>query len=462
MYQHHLQGIFRKKKHILSPEKEKIIAQAGEMSMIPENTFGLLSNADLKFPSVKNHNGEYIAISQGNFVSLLRNKDRNFRKRVFRKYYQQYFLHRHTFASLLTGKLKKDRFFNKVRKYKNSLSAALFEDNIPIAVYDNLINIAHKNVSLLQKYIQLKKERLGYKNFYMYDMYTALSEKTDRIEYSKAQELILAALQPLGSEYLEIVKKAFKERWIDVYENKGKSSGAYSTGSYKSKPYILLNYQGTMEDVFTLAHELGHSLHSFYTNKEQPFIYSGYPIFLAEIASTTNEALLINYIIKNNAESKKDTLLILNNFLEQFRTTFFRQTMFAEFEKIIHQYEEKGGSLTAEWYSQQYADLIYKYYGNSVVIDKEIHMEWARIPHFYYDFYVYKYSTGFASAIALSRRILQEGKTAVDEYLRFLGKGSSEYPITILKQTGVDMISLNPLTEAMNLFAELLEQLESI
>jgi len=461
VYQHYLESIYRKKDHILSPDEEKIVAQAGEMAMVPENTFGMLSNADFQFPGIKDEEGKVVSISQGNFITFLRNKDRRFRKSVFKKYYKPYKEHRHTFAALLAGNLKKDRFFSNTRKYNNSLEAALFEDNIPVTVYENLLNIVHKNIGLLHKYIKLKEDFLDLRPFHMYDMYVPISEKTVQIDYSRAQDIVIKSLAPLGQSYQSVLERGFKERWIDVYENKGKTSGAYSTGSYRSKPFILLNYQGTMEDVYTLAHELGHSLHSYYTNKTQPYIYSSYPIFLAEIASTTNETLLTNYLL-GKAENKTDKLIILNHFLEQFRTTLFRQTLFAEFEKIIHEYEEKGGSLTAECFSHKYSELIRYYYGKNVIIDNEINMEWARIPHFYYNYYVYQYATGFAAAIAFSHKILEGGELAVKEYIEFLSKGNSDYPITILKQAGIDMTSSNPVMEAMKLFSELLNKLERL
>jgi len=460
-YQHYLEGIYRKKDHILSPGEERIIAQAGEMAMIPENSFSMLSHADLRFSRVKDKEGKNIPISHGNFIPLLKKKDRNFRKKVFKKYYQPYERHQNTFAALLAGNLKKDRFYSQTRKYKNSLEAALFEDNIPVSIYENLLDVVHKNIELLQYYIQLKKEFLCLEPFHMYDIYMPLSEEIVHFDYSDAQDIIINGLAPLGESYLSVIKEGFRDRWVDVYENRGKTSGAYSTGSYQSKPFILLNYQGTMEDVYTLAHELGHSLHSYYTHKKQPFIYSGYSIFLAEIASTTNEALLTQYLLARS-ENKTEKLTILNHFLEQFRTTFFRQTMFAEFERIIHEYEEKGGSLTAEWFSHQYSDINRYYYGENVIIDKEITLEWARIPHFYYHYYVYQYATGFAAAMAISCKILQEGQPAVQKYLEFLSEGCSDYPITVLKQAGIDMTTGKPLEEAMKLFGELLAQLENI
>jgi oligoendopeptidase F len=461
LYQHYLDIIYRKKEHILSPEEERIIARTGEMAMVPENVFSMLNNADLVFPGVKDDTGNTVSISHGNFITLLRNKNRKFRRKVFKKYYQAYEAHRNAFASLLAGNLKRDLFFSTVKNYGNSMEAALFEDNIPLSVYKNLLDTVHENIGLLQKYTLLKKEYLELDKFHMYDMYVPIAEKALHINYEQASKMVIKSLSPLGKSYQEILKKGFEERWIDVYENQGKTSGAYSTGSYQSKPFILLNFQGTMEDVYTLAHELGHSLHSYYTNKTQPYIYSDYPIFLAEIASTTNEALLTHYLL-DWANNRTDKLLVLNHFLEQFRTTFFRQAMFAEFEKNIHEYEEQGGSLTAEWCSQKYRELIGYYYGKDVIIDKEISMEWARIPHFYYNYYVYQYATGFAAAIAFSHKILDNGDSAVKDYIGFLSKGNSDYPIDILKQAGIDMTNNYPLTEAMKLFSELLNQLENL
>lgn len=461
VYQHYIENIYRKKEHILSPKEERIIAQAGEIAMVPENSFNMLNHTDLEFSRVKDKEGKDIDITHGNFISLLRKKDQNFRSRVFKKYYQPYIQHRHTFSALLSGNLKKDRFFSNTRKYNSSLESALFEDNIPVSVYKNLISITHKNIHLLQKYIQLKKEFLQLKSFHMYDIHVPLSGETTYIPYQEAQNIIIRGLAPLGKPYLSIIQDGFRKRWIDVYENKGKTSGAYSSGTYRSKPFILLNYQGTLEDVYTLAHELGHSLHSYYANNNQPFIYSGYSVFLAEIASTTNESLLTHYLL-NHAHDKKEKLTILNHFLEQYRTTLFRQVMFAEFEKMIHEQDERGDSITSEWLSKQYLDLIYLYYGNNIVIDKEISLEWARIPHFYYHYYVYQYVTGFTAAIAISRKILQEREIAVNKYINFLSKGSSDYPMTVLKDAGIDMTNSQPLKESMGLLQELLVQLENL
>jgi oligoendopeptidase F len=460
VYQHYLEKVYRKKEHILSPVEEQIIARSGEMAMVFEDSFQLLSYADLTFPRVKDENGQIIPITQSNFISLLKSGDRDFRKNIFKKYYRVYQQHRNIYASLLAGSIKKDGFYSKSRRYQNSLEAALFEDNISVDVYNNLIDIVHKNIHLLHDYMQLKGDFLHLDYLHMYDIYAPLSEDTLRIDYHEAQTIILDSLLPLGEFYLSVVKEGFRERWIDVYENKGKTSGAYSTGSYGSKPFILMNYQSTLEDVYTLTHELGHSLHSYFTNKTQPFIYSDISIFLAEIASTTNEVLL-TYHLLNQVSNKTDQITILHHFLEQFRTTFFRQAMFAEFELMIHRKQEGGESLTTDSLAQQYADLNSFYYGKNVIIDQEITLEWARIPHFYYHFYVYQYATGFAAAITLARTIMQEGPAAARRYIDFLSKGSADYPVSILKRAGVDVTATDYLADALQLFSELLGQLRS-
>jgi len=461
IYEHYLENIYRKKEHILSPAEESIIAQTGEITMVPENSFDMLNHADIKFPSVRDREGRKIQLSHGNFITLLREKDRDFRKKVYQKYYHPYLYHRNTYASLLAGNLKKDRFYRKVRKYRSSLQAALFEDNIPVEIYENLINSVHKNIYLLQNYIKLKRDFLDIKSFYMYDMYVPLYEKVLTFDFPEAQNIIIEALKPLGEHYISVVREGFRERWVDVYENKGKTSGAYSTGSYQSKPFILMNFQGTIEDVYTLAHEMGHSMHSYFSHKSQPFVYSGYAIFLAEIASTTNEALLTNYLLEK-ARDKGEKLAILNHFLEQFRTTLFRQVMFAEFEKNIHEYDEKEGSITSDWLSRQYEQLNKDYYGQTAVIDKYISLEWARIPHFYYNYYVYQYATGFTAAIAFSQKILNNSSSTVEKYLNFLSKGSSGYPISILNEAGIDLSVDKNINESMTLFKNLLSQLERI
>ncbi len=461
IYQHYLESIYRKKGHILSPDIEKIIAQTGDMASIFEYSYELLSYADLNFPKIKNENKTLVPITHNNLTTLLRSSKRDFRKKVYKAFYKVYKDHSNIYATLLAGNLKKDHFYSSVRNYKDSLESALFKNNIPEAVYTNLIEVVHKNVHLLHKYVSLKAEYLDLENIHMFDMYAPLVEDTLTIDYLEAQEIVLESLKPLGKSYLKIIKEAFKERWIDVYENIGKTGGAYSSGSYGSKPFILMNYHNTMEDVFTLAHELGHSVHSYLINKNQPFIYSDVSIFLAEIASTTNEVLLTHYLL-DKAKNKKEKAIVLNHFLEQFRTTFFRQTMFAEYEYIIHQTQEKGEALTADFLKKQYSDLNHLYYGENVVLDKEISMEWARIPHFFYNYYVYQYATGFAIAIAISQRILKDGGLTASKYIDFLKMGSSDYPITILKNVDIDPTSSNYLEDSLNLFANLLEQFQKL
>ncbi len=461
VYQHYLESIYRKKKHILSPEEELIIAQSGDMAQVFEYSYELLSYADLRFPKIKDEEGTLTPITHSNFISLLRDKRREFRRLVYKKYYQVYQQHRNIYAGLLAGSIKKDQFYSTVRRYQSSLEAALFKDNIPVVVYTNLIDLVYNYRHLLHKYIRLKCNYLHLERLGMYDLYAPLVEEKFSVDYPEAQQIVLESLKPLGETYLAIIREGFRERWIDVYENDGKTSGAYSTGSYGSKPFILMNYQGTLEDVYTLAHELGHSVHSYLTNKNQPFVYSDISTFLAEIASTVNEVLLTYYLL-NQCKDNKKKIVILHHFLEQFRTTFFRQVMFAQFELLIHQVQEKGEALTAKVFNQQYAELNRLYYGDNVIIDREISLEWARIPHFFNHYYVYQYATGFALAINLSGKILQEGTSWRIKYHDLLKRGSSDYPLSILNNIGIDLTASDYLKDCLNLFAELLEQLENI
>ena len=461
IYEHYLEKIYRKKEHILTTEEENIIAQTGDMAHMFEYSFELLSYADISFPKIKDGKGRIIPITQSNFTTLLRDKEREIRKKAFKNYYKVYQEHRNIYAALLAGNIKKDQFYSSIRNFKDSLSSALFKDRIPTEVYSNLLDSVHQNINLLHRYSQLKRDYLHLDSLHMYDLYVPLTEKNLKIDYPEARSIVLESLKPLGNEYLSIIKKAFQERWIDVYENEGKTSGAYSTGSYDSKPFILMNYQGTLEDVYTLAHELGHSVHSHLINKNQPFIYSDVSIFLAEIASITNEVLL-TYNLLNKAKNKKKKIIILNHYLEQFRTTFFRQVMFAEFELIIHQAQERGEALTADFFSQEYSNLNRFYYGKDVEIDDEINLEWARIPHFFYHYYVYQYATGFAVAIALSRKILDEGSPAAARYIDFLTRGSSDFPLSILKDIAIDPTTSGYLEATFDLFDKLLEQFQNI
>ncbi|KNF09511.1 oligoendopeptidase F [Gottschalkia purinilytica] len=462
IYEHYLSEIVRKKEHVLSSQEESIIAQVGDLASSTENIFSMLNNADIKFPKIKDENGTEIEITHGNFIPFMENKDRSVRKNAFKGLYDTYNKFRNTFATSLSGEVKKNIFYSKVRKYKSSLEASLDQNNISTKVYDNLISTVHDNLDLMHRYIKLRKKMLKLDELHMYDLYTPMVKDIDmKINYEEAKKIVLEGLNPLGEEYLNVVKEGYNSRWIDVYENRGKRSGAYSWGTYDSDPYILLNYHDTLDNVFTLAHEMGHSMHSYYSKKTQPYIYGGYSIFVAEVASTVNEALLMEYMIKN-AKNKEEKLYLLNHYLEQFRGTVFRQTMFAEFEKIIHDKVESGAALTADSASEIYKELNEKYYGKDIIIDEEIAIEWARIPHFYYNFYVYQYATGFSAAIDLSQKIINEGKSAVDRYISFLKSGSSDYPTNVLREAGVDMTKPEAIDNALKLFKKLLEEMENL
>ncbi|QIB26393.1 oligoendopeptidase F [Caloranaerobacter azorensis] len=462
LYRHYIERIVRRKKHYLSPEEEAIIAQAGELANSPETIFGMLNNADMKFSTITDEKGNEITITHGNFIKLMESKDRRVRKDAFKGLYDTYNKYRNTFAVTLSSNIKKDIFYSKVRKYNSSLEAALDVNNIPVEVYDNLIKAVHDNLSSMYRYVKLRKKVLGLDELHMYDLYTPLVKDIDmEIPYEEGKKIVLEGLRPLGNEYIEIVEEGFNSRWIDVYENRGKRSGAYSWGTYDSYPFILLNYQNNLDSVFTLAHELGHSLHSYYSRENQPYIYGDYSIFVAEVASTVNEAILMEHMI-SKAKNRDEKLYLLNHYLEQFRGTVYRQTMFAEFEKMIHEEIENGRSLTADSLCRMYKELNRKYYGPDIVIDDEIAMEWARIPHFYYNFYVYQYATGFSAAIALSQKILKEGRESVDRYINFLKSGNSDYPINVLKKAGVDMTTPQPVDNALKLFNKLLDEIESL
>ena len=458
-YDHYLMEILRYKPHTLSQREELIVAMAGEMGNSPQNTFGMLSNADLKFESALDSKGEEHNISHGTFIPLLKSKDRTLRKNAFENYYKTYIDHKNTFAMLINSEVKKNIFYSKVKRFPSSIEASLFSNNVPINVYDNLIESVHKYLPSMYKYIKLRKAILKLDEIHMYDIYTPIvSNFEKKYSYEEAKNIVIGALEPMGGDYTAIVKKGLSEKWIDVYENEGKRSGAYSFGSYDSKPFILLNYQDTLDDVFTLIHEMGHSVHSYYSNHNQDYHYANYSIFVAEVASTTNEALLNDYFIKN-AESKEEKLYILNHYLEQFRGTIFRQTMFAEFEKEIHKIAESGEAITCERLCQIYGDLNKLYYGNDIINDDNIRYEWARIPHFYYDFYVYQYATGFSAAIAFAKDILS-GKT--ENYLEFLKSGSKDYPINILKNAGVDMAEGDAVESALDIFNKLVDEMAEI
>ncbi|WP_416197610.1 MAG: oligoendopeptidase F [Sporanaerobacter sp.] len=462
IYAHYLEKVFGKKEHILSKEEEALLAQMGEVANSPENIFSMLSDADIKFPIIKDENGNDVEITHGNFIPLMESKDRRVRKDAFEGLYHTYKGFENTFAATLNGCVKKNIFYAKARNYDSSIEAALDQNNIPVSVYDNLVESVNNNLDSMHKYMEIRKKALGLDELHMYDLYTPIVKDVDiKVPFEEAKDIVAKGLEPLGEDYIKILKEGFNTRWIDVYENRGKRSGAYSSGTYDSKPFVLLNYHETLDNIFTTAHEMGHSMHSYFSKTTQPYIYGGYSIFLAEIASTTNECLLMDYMLKN-VKDDSEKLYLLNHYLEQFRTTVYRQTMFAEFERDIHRYVENGGALTASYLNDTYKKLNEKYYGKEMVVDDEIASEWARIPHFYYNYYVFQYSTGFSSAVSLSQQILKDGKAAVDRYIGFLKSGDSDYPINVLKKAGVDMTTSEPVDSALKLFGQLVDEMSKL
>ncbi len=456
-----IQRIRARKSHTLSETEEKLLAMADEMAMIPSNVYGALSDADLTFPDAVDSRGEAHLVTQGTYLPLQRSKDRTLRRSSYESLYHTYQSYINTFAATLAGQVKQLQFNAKARHYQNSMEASLIVNEVPTEVYTNLIQAVHHNLDQLHRYVALRKKALGLKEMHMYDMYVPMVRSANwTVTYEEAKELVIQGLAPLGEEYVALLKKGFAERWVDVYENKGKRSGAYSAGS-RPHPYVLLNFQGTLTDVFTLAHEMGHALHSYLSARAQPVAYSNYVLFVAEVASTCNEALLMQYLLKTTTEPDRRAYL-LNHFLEQFRATLYRQTQFAEFEWRINQLADSGESLTAQRLSALYGELNRLYFGDAVVTDELIRLEWARIPHFYYDYYVYQYATSFAASAALSARILEEGQPAVEDYLRFLSGGSSADPITLLRRAGVDMATAEPINQALALFGRLLDEMETL
>lgn len=459
-YTKYIKDILRDKPHTLSEREEEILAATSELSTVPENVYDMLAYADMEFPEIEDEEGNKVKLSHSNYSLFIKSKNGRVRKEAFEGEFSTYGKYKNTFASTLYGGIKSEIFYAKTRKYNSAIEASLFSDDVSLDVYNNLISAIDESLPTLNKYVELKKKFLGLNEIHMYDLYVPLTDKFDMdIPYDKAQNIILEALKPLGEKYLKVIKSAFEEGWIDVYDNEGKKGGAYSWGSYDSHPYILMSYKNDLNSLFTLIHELGHSVHSHYSRTSQPFLYSDYKIFVAEVASTLNELLLINYLLENS-KSKDETIYLLNYYLEQFRTTVHRQTMFAEFEKIVHGRVESGEPLTADEFTDIYYKLNEKYYGKSAIVDKQIGIEWARIPHFYSNFYVYKYATGFSAASALSQQILSEGGTAVDRYINFLKSGGSEYPLEQLKSAGVDMTKKESIEEALNVFAGLVNKLE--
>ncbi|MEI5906538.1 oligoendopeptidase F [Bacillus spongiae] len=463
LYRHQLDEINKQRPHVLSADQEALLAQAAEVMGTASNTFGMLNNADLEFPTIKDEKGNDVQITHGRYIRFLESDDRSVRKSAFEAVYDTYGKYKNTFASTLSGSVKKDNFNAKVRQYDSARHSALSDNQIPESVYDQLVSTVTEHLPLLHRYVKLRKKVLGLEKLHMYDLYTPLvKEGKMDVSYEEAKEYILKGLEPLGEEYNAVLSEGFDNRWVDVVENKGKRSGAYSSGTYGTNPYILMNWQDNVNNLFTLAHEFGHSVHSYYTRKTQPYPYGNYSIFVAEVASTCNEALLNDYMLKTLTDEKQ-RLFLLNHYLEAFRGTVFRQTMFAEFEHIIHQKAQAGEALTADFLSKEYYELNKKYFGEEdIEIDRHIELEWARIPHFYYNYYVYQYATGFSAATALSKQILEEGKPAVERYLEFLKAGSSDYPINVLKKAGVDMTTADPIREACKVFEEKLNEMEEL
>ncbi len=462
LYKFYLEELLRQKDHILSQKEEQLLAQMGELSAAPRNIFSMINNADIKFPTIVDESGNELEVTKGRYIKLLESKERRVRKEAFKALYSSYEKQKNTIASTLNYSVKKDVFYSKIRKYNSALESSLDDDNIPISVYDNLIKTVEKHMDTMYRYVKLRKKVLGVDELHMYDLFAPMVKEVEfDVPYGEAKEEVKNGLRPLGEEYLGLLQKGYDEGWIDVYENEGKTSGAYSWGTHNSNPYVLLNYQDSVNDMFTLAHEMGHSLHSYYSHENQPYVYSGYKIFVAEVASTVNEALLMEYLL-GKTKDKNKRIYLLNHYLEQFRGTVYRQTMFAEFEKIIHEKVEQGEALTPEVFCEIYEKLNKKYYGPDIVIDDEIKMEWARVPHFYNAFYVYKYATGYSAAISLSQKILNEGTPAVDKYINFLKGGGSKYPIDLLKGAGVDMTTTEPVEKALGVFEKLVTEMEEL
>ena len=460
-YRRYLTDQRRKKAHTLSAAEERLLAAAAEMAGAPDSIYSSLLNADLTYPDAIDSEGKPHSLSQSTFVPLEESGDRVLRKSAYENLYHTLNGMRNTAAGLLDAQNKQQKFYATARKYSSAREAALDGTNVPLSVYDNLIEAVHRNLDKMHRYVRLRKKLLGVDQLHFYDIYTPLVQDLNKsIPYEQAKQTVYDALHPLGEDYRKILQEGFDNRWIDVYENRGKRTGAYSAGT-KVHPYVLLNYTGSLDSEFTLAHEMGHALHSYLSNKHQNPIDSDYVIFVAEVASTCNEALLMEYLLKRTRD-KKERAYLINYFLDQFKGTIYRQVMFAEFEKTMGEMVDGGQTLTADVLCAEYKRLAELYYGPDMEVDEEIAIEWARIPHFYYDYYVFQYATGYAAAIALSRRILSEGEPAVKDYLGFLSGGCSKSPIDLLKGAGVDMTGPQPVNDALALFGELLDEMESL
>jgi oligoendopeptidase F len=461
-YRFAIDSSFREKAHILTPAEESIMAQYSEITGATNNVFSMLNNADMRFAEITDEKGEKVELTHGRFIGFMESRDRRVRKEAFEAMYAPYKSQINTLAALYNYNTKTDVVQSRLRNYPSSLDAALSGDNIQPEVYFNLVETVNQNLDPLLRYVQIRKKLLGLDELHLYDIYVPLFELPDKaVSYEEGVKLMKKGLGALGPDYLERMEKGVRQGWVDVYENEGKTSGAYSFGSYDSMPYILMNYNDKLKDVFTLAHEMGHSMHSLYTRETQPFIYGGHSIFTAEVASTVNEALLMKQMIADEKDPQVKKYL-LNLYIEEFRSTVFRQTMFAEFELLTHNAVENGEALTSDFLCREYLALVKKYFGPDVVLDEEIQYEWSRIPHFYNAFYVYKYATGFSAAAAISKKILEEGPAARDAYIEFLRSGESNYPIELLKIAGVDMSRPEPIADAMKIFSGLIDELEAL
>lgn len=461
-YRKFIDEILRFREHSLSTEMEKLVALTSEMSQGPANTFSILNNADLLFPEIEDEKGEKTRITHGRYVSFLESANREVRKSAFEGMYSTYEQFLNTIASIYDNQVKQQIFQAKAHKYATTLEAAVDGNNVSPEVYMNLIETINKNLDKLHRYVSLRKKCLGLDELHMYDIYTPMiSDVAKEVPFEEAKETVLKALAPLGEDYVAKVKEGFENRWIDIYENQGKRSGAYSAGAYGTHPYVLLNYNGSLDNMFTLAHEMGHAMHSYYSNENQPYIYSQYKIFVAEVASTCNEILLMEYLLKNTTD-KKERAYLLNHYLDSFKGTVFRQTQFAEFEMKSNAMVEAGESLNAQNLSDLYLEINQKYYGPDMISDKQISYEWAKIPHFYYNFYVYQYATGFTSAVAIAHAILNEGAPAVDRYKKFLSGGCSDAPVELLKIAGVNLETPAPIQAALDVMGEILDEMEGL
>ncbi|MCG7406030.1 oligoendopeptidase F [Paenibacillus sp. ACRRX] len=461
-YRFTLQEMKRQKAHVLTKQEEALLAQVGNLSKAPESIFSMINNADMKFPKVKNEKGEEVELTHGSYVQFLENRSPEIRKAAFETVYSTYRKQRNTIAATLSANVTKNLFYARVRKYPSALEMSLYGDNIPKDVYTNLINTIHKHLPLMHRYMKLRQKLLKVDELHMYDLFAPVVEQFDmNISFQDAKATVKESLKPLGEDYLNALQDGFDNSWIDVYENEGKRSGAYSWGAYGTHPYVLLNHKDNLNSMFTLTHEMGHALHSHYSDSSLPYRDAQYTIFLAEVASTLNEALLMDYMLKKSTNAK-EKMYLLAYYIDQFRTTVFRQTMFAEFEMLIHERAENGEALTPQLLSEIYYDLNKKYYGDAMVVDQDIEMEWARIPHFYSSFYVYKYATGFSAAQSFAKQILDEGQPAVDRYLGFLKSGGSDFSINILKKAGVDMSTPAPIEEGMSVLESLITEMEKM